>query len=149
MGTVGPSPPTGAPGPEVRPPPRRAFSVRQFACSPVRQSEASMTQSSFPTPPPSFAEMYERLLVPALFRPFAEVLIDRAEVADGDHVLDVACGTGIVARLARERVGDSGRVVGVDLSPPMLAVARGVEPEVDWREGNATALPLGPGEVFD
>lgn len=64
-------------------------------------------------------------------------------------MLDVACGTGIVARVAYERLGPDSRVVGVDVSPQMLAVARAVAPTIDWREGNAQALPLGEGERFD
>jgi SAM-dependent methyltransferase len=97
----------------------------------------------------SFPEIYERLLVQPLFRPFAEQLIESAAVAPGERVLDVACGTGIVARLAHERVGAKGVVVGVDISPPMIAVARAAAPAVDYREGNAMALPLRDGEQFD
>ena len=63
-------------------------------------------------------------------------------------MLDVACGTGIVARVARERMGPASRIVGVDASPPMLAVARGIDATIDWREGNAMALPVAEGERF-
>lgn len=97
----------------------------------------------------SFPEMYERWLVEPLFRPWAEVVVDRARLAQGDRVLDIACGTGIVARLALKQVAGTGSVVGVDVSPPMLAVARGIEPAIDWREGNAMALSLKDGEQFD
>ncbi len=97
----------------------------------------------------SFPEMYEQELVGPLFRPWVEPMLEAVELATGDHVLDVACGTGIVARLAKERVGETGRVVGVDLSPAMLAVARRVAPGIDWREGDARALPLGDDERFD
>jgi ubiquinone/menaquinone biosynthesis C-methylase UbiE len=97
----------------------------------------------------SFAEAYEKLLVGPLFRPWAELVIQRVAPAEGDRVLDVACGTGIVARLARERVGDLGRVVGVDNSAPMLTVARSIDPRIDWREGSAVTLPLGQRERFD
>jgi ubiquinone/menaquinone biosynthesis C-methylase UbiE len=97
----------------------------------------------------SFPEMYEQWLVGPLFRPFAEVLVERARLAPGARVLDIACGTGIVARLAKERLGENGRVVGVDVNPQMLAVARTVGPGIDWREGNAGALPLAEGERFD
>jgi len=97
----------------------------------------------------SFPEMYEQSLVGPLFRPFAELLLDDLKPAAGERVLDVACGTGIVARLARQRVGDTGRVVGVDVSPAMLSVARQVEPGIDWREGDAGLLPLQAGERFD
>jgi SAM-dependent methyltransferase len=105
--------------------------------------------SPFTTATPSFAEMYERELVGPLFRPWAELLIERVAPVSGEHVLDVACGTGILARLARERVGAAGRVVGVDLSPIMLGVAKQVGPGIEWREGNAVSLPLAEGEIFD
>jgi|SRR5581483_10168251 len=94
-------------------------------------------------------QMYEQWLVGPLFRPFAELLLGEVQLRPGDRVLDVACGTGIVARVAKENLGATGQVAGVDLSPKMLAVARSVAPEMDWREGNATALPLGDGEQFD
>jgi ubiquinone/menaquinone biosynthesis C-methylase UbiE len=51
--------------------------------------------------------------------------------------------TGIVARVARERFGDVGHVIGIDISSDMLAVA----PGVDWREGNVSALPVSDGEL--
>jgi ubiquinone/menaquinone biosynthesis C-methylase UbiE len=53
-----------------------------------------------------------------------------------------------VARLARKKLGASAKVVGVDVSGPMLAVARGIHATIDWREGNATALPVTADEQF-
>ncbi|WGS21754.1 MULTISPECIES: methyltransferase domain-containing protein [unclassified Bradyrhizobium] len=97
----------------------------------------------------SFSEMYERWLVDPLFRPWAEAILAQVGLSPGDRILDVACGTGVVARVARERLGDAGHVVGVDVSPDMLAVARAVAPRIDWREGNATALSLRDGEQFE
>jgi ubiquinone/menaquinone biosynthesis C-methylase UbiE len=97
----------------------------------------------------SFPEMYEQELVGPLFRPWVEPMLEEVHLAAGERVLDVACGTGIVARLAKERVGDAGRVVGVDLSPAMLAVARRVAPGIEWREGDAGALPIQGDERFD
>jgi len=76
----------------------------------------------------SFPEMYEQELVGPLFRPWAGPLLEAAELAAGDRVLDIACGTGVVARTARERLGDTGSVVGVDINPAMLAVARKLAP---------------------
>jgi len=96
----------------------------------------------------TFAEIYERQLVGPLFRPFAEDLISRLNPGGHDRLLDVACGTGIVARVARERMGPGARIVGVDASPLMLAVARGVDASIDWREGNAMSLPMAEGERF-
>jgi len=97
----------------------------------------------------SFPQMYEHHLVGPLFRPWALALLDEARLREGERALDVACGTGIVARLAQERVGTRGRVAAVDLSAPMLEVARDLSPAIDWREGDAAALPLREGETFD
>ncbi|WP_448506809.1 class I SAM-dependent methyltransferase [Immundisolibacter sp.] len=97
----------------------------------------------------SFPEMYETALVGPLFQPWVEPLLQDVELQLGDSVLDVACGTGIVARIAKERQGSTGMVVGVDLNPQMLAVARRVAPTIDWREGDASALPLHDDEEFD
>jgi ubiquinone/menaquinone biosynthesis C-methylase UbiE len=96
----------------------------------------------------AFTEIYERVLVEPLFRPFAEELVTRVAPSRGDSVIDVACGTGIVARVARERLGPEARIVGVDVAPAMLAVARRVAPTIDWRQGNAVALPVSADEQF-
>jgi ubiquinone/menaquinone biosynthesis C-methylase UbiE len=98
------------------------------------------------------AEAYERYLVPALMMRWAGRLLDLAGLKPGERVLDVACGTGVVARQAAPRVGPRGRVVGLDLNEGMLAVARtassAIRPPIEWRQGNATSLPFGDGE-FD
>jgi ubiquinone/menaquinone biosynthesis C-methylase UbiE len=98
------------------------------------------------------AEVYERHLVPAMFAPWASKLIDLAEVGPGMHVLDVACGTGVVSRLAAERVGSAGRVVGSDINAAMLSVARQLAPvggaTVEWLEASALEIPL-PDAAFD
>jgi ubiquinone/menaquinone biosynthesis C-methylase UbiE len=96
----------------------------------------------------TFTEIYERVLVGPLFRPFAAQLVARVALNRGDSVIDVACGTGIVARVARERLGPEARIVGVDVAPPMLAVARTADPTIDWREGNASSLPVSAAEHF-
>ncbi|HZN20326.1 MAG TPA: class I SAM-dependent methyltransferase [Micromonosporaceae bacterium] len=94
------------------------------------------------------AEAYEAQFVPSFFAQWAPRLLDAAGVAAGQDVLDVACGTGIVARGAAERVGPDGSVTGVDRSEEMLAVARRVRPDLRWRHGDAAALPFGDRE-FD
>jgi ubiquinone/menaquinone biosynthesis C-methylase UbiE len=88
------------------------------------------------------AERYEARLVPALMAAWAPRVLAAAGVQPGDRVLDVACGTGIVARIAADRVDATGRVVGLDLNPGMLAVARRLRPDLDWHQGDATCLPF-------
>lgn len=94
------------------------------------------------------AEVYEEKFVPALFGEWAARLIDAAEVAPGDAVIDVACGTGVVARAVADQFEGRGKIVGVDLNRGMLAVARRIRPDVEWREADATALPF-PDASFD
>lgn len=94
------------------------------------------------------AEAYEELFVPALFGQWVEPVLRAAEVGPGDRVLDVACGTGVVARAAAERVAPDGTTTGVDLNPAMLAVARRIAPEIDWRQGDVAALPFSD-DAFD
>lgn len=97
------------------------------------------------------AEAYDRYLASA-FAPWAEALIARAELKEGERVLDVACGTGVVARYAAPVAGAAGRVVGLDLNEDMLRVARarstGEVPAIEWRQGNAAELPFQAG-AFD
>ena len=98
----------------------------------------------------SAAELYQRYLVPAITTKWAEDLVDRAQPRPGEGVLDIACGTGVVARLAAKRVRN-GQVTGLDLNPGMLAVARGVPSEgapITWIEGSALDLPF-PLDSFD
>jgi SAM-dependent methyltransferase len=94
------------------------------------------------------ANAYEALFVPALFRQWAPRVADAAAIRDGQRVLDVACGTGILAREAESRVGAEGHVVGLDPNPGMLAVAARLAPDVEWREGVAESLPFAGGS-FD
>ena len=110
-----------------------------------------MSASTTPTSP-SFSsyggtapENYERYFVPAIGRPLAEDLVARAGIAAGERVADVACGTGIVARLAAEQVAPDGTVSAVDMNPGMLAVAQQAVPAdapIAWHEADAAALPL-------
>lgn len=94
------------------------------------------------------AHAYEALFVPALFGQWAPKVADGARVRPGQRVLDVGCGTGIVAREIALRVGSGGRVVGIDPSPGMLAVAEELAPAVEWRQGVAESLPF-PDESFE
>jgi SAM-dependent methyltransferase len=96
----------------------------------------------------SAAEVYDSFFVPALFGQWPPVLIAAAGVGSGDRVLDVGCGTGIVAAAAAERVGPEGRVAALDPNAPMLDVARRRPEPVTWQEGTAEAMPFGD-EDFD
>lgn len=101
---------------------------------------------------PSRAELFERFFGPSIFTPWTDVLLEYASPGPGDHVLDLACATGIVARRVAPMVGDAGGVVGLDVSPEMLEVAReraGTEGvAIEWRVGDATELDL-PDGAFD
>jgi ubiquinone/menaquinone biosynthesis C-methylase UbiE len=97
------------------------------------------------------AEAYERYAARYILGPWAPMLVDAATLAPGERVLDVACGTGVVARAAAERVGPDGRVTGIDLNPGMIAVARALPSggaAIEWLERSALDLGL-PDESFD
>jgi ubiquinone/menaquinone biosynthesis C-methylase UbiE len=90
---------------------------------------------------------YQEFLVPAMFAPFAEALVEQAGLGEGSRVLDVACGTGAASRAAARRAGASGSVIGVDLGEPTLEVARAQPADVGaapitWLQADATALPV-------
>ncbi len=91
------------------------------------------------------AEVYDEYFVPALFQEWAPQMADAAAIRAGQRVIDVACGTGVLARELMERVGAKGTVVGLDPNPGMLAVARRKAPTLEWREAPAEAIPLGDG----
>lgn len=96
------------------------------------------------------AENYQRFFVPAIAKPVAEDLVRVAALHEGERVLDVGCGTGVVSRLAAEKVGRR-KVVGLDPNPAMLAVARKITPEemeIEWYEAGAEKMPL-PDGAFD
>lgn len=96
----------------------------------------------------SAAEIYEAFFVPALFGQWTGPMLDTADLTDGDAVLDVGCGTGILARHAARRLGETGSVTGIDCNPGMLAVARQASDRVTWHEGVAERLPY-PDASFD
>lgn len=94
----------------------------------------------------SAAELYQRHLVPAMTAHWAVDLVQRVDVRSSDRVLDVACGTGVVARAAADRLGQAGRVAGIDINAGMLAVARslsgGQRDRIAWLGASSLALPV-------
>jgi len=95
-------------------------------------------------------EIYEQHMVPAIFARWAPDLVETVGARPGERALDVACGTGAVTRLLAERVGPDGKVVGLDVNPGMLAVARvaAASRNVEWLEGSVVKMPL-PDATFD
>lgn len=88
---------------------------------------------------------YDRYVGRYILGPWAPLLVEAAALVPGERVLDVACGTGVVARAAAQRVGGDGRVTGLDLNPGMIEVARGLPSHgapIDWIERSALDLGL-------
>lgn len=94
------------------------------------------------------AQIYDEFFLPALFLEWPPRVAEAAGLAPGQKVLDVACGTGVLALEAARRVGPAGAVSGLDRNEGMLAVARRKAPGIDWRVGQAEALPYGE-RAFD
>jgi ubiquinone/menaquinone biosynthesis C-methylase UbiE len=98
------------------------------------------------------AESYENLMVPGLFAPWSSHLIQIADPQPGERVLDVACGTGIVAQQISRRVGSQGTVIGLDLDPEKITVARATAEReglsIEWHTSPAEQLPF-PDGSFD
>lgn len=94
------------------------------------------------------AQVYEEFFVPALFQQWTQQMTESAQITAGQHILDVACGTGVLARAAARRTGLAGSVVGLDINEGMLEVARRINPDIEWRQGKAETLPF-DNERFD
>ncbi len=100
----------------------------------------------------SVANAYDDVLVPVLFRPWAAKLVEQHQPWGGRRVLDLATGTGVVARLLAERVGEGGRVLGADANGEMLAIAQqrcdGLNPGVEFIQCPAHLLDV-PNDSID
>jgi ubiquinone/menaquinone biosynthesis C-methylase UbiE len=111
-----------------------------------QKGDLAMTTASYRNFTGTAAENYQRYFVPAIATPVSVGLLDAAGLHTGDRVLDVACGTGVIARLAAERVGSRGSVTAIDIAPDMISVAKSTESpaaRIEWHVGDAAALPLG------
>ncbi len=109
--------------------------------------------ASFASASTGAMSFYDEIMVPRLFEPWAELLLDELRPESGQSVLDVACGPGTVTRLAARRVGPSGSVTGCDLSPAMLELARSKTPfdasaPISYLECPADSLDV-PDDAFD
>ena len=100
----------------------------------------------------SAPEAYERYIIPACMAEWAQDLVEAAAIRDGERVLDVACGTGVVARQVASVTGPASHIVGLDVNSGMLDMARRVPPPagttISWRQGDAAAMPF-PEASFD
>lgn len=101
----------------------------------------------------SWVEIYERVFVPAMIGSWPARVVAMTTLWPEAHVLDVACGTGALTRYVARLVGVNGRLVGLDVSPDMLSIARtipldGAAGPIEWHEGNVAVLPFAEGS-FD
>jgi len=111
-----------------------------------------MSESNDWQVPGSGSEIYETVFVPAMMAEWALRLIALAGPQPGEHILDVGCGTGALTRPAAKSTVPKGRIVGLDRSPEMLAVARALDSSsaapIEWREGDVSDMPFESG-TFD
>ena len=91
------------------------------------------------------AQLYQSFFVPVIATPVSGELLRTAGLRAGERVLDVACGTGVITRMAAEQVGRFGTVTAVDLAPDMLEVARATPAAgapIEWHQADAASLPM-------
>ena len=109
-------------------------------------TSVAMTSVSYRQFTGAAAENYQRNFVPAIATPVSRDLLRTADLQPGERVLDVACGTGVISRLAAERVGAAGSVTGIDIAVDMIEVAKAVPAPggatIDWRVADAASLPI-------
>lgn len=110
--------------------------------NPIQRPETTAAEPAASPEDVHGAQFYEDKFVPALFQPWAAPLIAAAGVKAGQRVLDVACGTGVVTRSVVRITGRDAPPLGLDISPGMLHVARSLDAGIEWRHGDAGALPL-------
>ena len=118
------------------------------AVRPAKESSEGLFSSSFESYGGAAPSNYERYFVPAVAAPLAGDLVDAASLTPGERVLDLACGTGVIARLAAERLGTA-TVEAADVNPGMIDVARSIQasPAISWHRASAEALPFADGDL--
>jgi ubiquinone/menaquinone biosynthesis C-methylase UbiE len=92
----------------------------------------------------SIPEIYDRLMVPLIFEPYARDLADRVAGLQPRQVLETAAGTGVLTRALASRLPAGARIIATDLNPPMLehAARRLQDERVEWKQADALALPF-------
>jgi ubiquinone/menaquinone biosynthesis C-methylase UbiE len=99
----------------------------------------------------SIPTVYDRYLGPLLFQPYAEDLATRLEMNENASVLELACGTGILTRVLRNRLPSTVKLTATDLNEPMFRKAAGKFAKgetVEWLQADACSLPFGD-QLFD
>ncbi len=87
-------------------------------------------------------DAYEKYIVPAYTRTWAKEIVNRTCLRDGEAILDVACGTGLVARIAAERRNSTDLIYGVDVNEIMINKAKGIEENINWYHSDVTDIPF-------
>lgn len=95
----------------------------------------------------SAAQAYEDHLVHSLFAPWAQRVVDHARPVAGESVLDVACGTGIGARLVAPLLSPGGSIVSADIDPGMIAVAKSTHSNTELPSDVSVEWHAHPGEL--
>lgn len=115
------------------------------------EEEPTMSTATYRNYSGSGAENYQRFFVPTIATPVSGELLRTANLQAGERVVDIACGTGVITRLAAEKVGTTGSVTGVDIAPDMIDVAKATPAAgapIDWYEADAASLPV-PDNSYD
>jgi ubiquinone/menaquinone biosynthesis C-methylase UbiE len=88
------------------------------------------------------AKVYEEGWVPALFQEWCPRVIETANIKPGHHIIDIACGTGVLSIAAYEHIAPEGTIVGVDINEAMLNIAKSKSSSIEWQNAPAEALPF-------
>ncbi len=88
------------------------------------------------------ARIYEEIYLPALFEEWSPLVLEAAHIEKGHRVIDVACGTGVLALTVLNHLGPGGAIVGIDINEGMLNIARTKSRQIDWLNVPAESLPF-------